>query len=175
MRSFTKFTMRFTVLLTLLLAVSWILYYLILYLYLPKDKTTESLHAWITIVLTVLPILILVLLFSLLLIRKPKFTKLHRNLSIYLTFLFLLNFMISIYDSHNQIITTNAIVSDFGTNEKPGYVIVKTPEKTIKLTCKKDDYHKLSPNTSYTIQYITNDLFTQMTPVIIQIQSKVPA
>lgn len=171
MKGFTRFAMRVTILLTFLEAVSWILYYLMLYVYLPKNETTQSLHALITILLTVLPILNLLLLFSLLLVKKPKFQKLHTSLTVYLCLIFILNFLVSIYDSHNHLITTKAMVSDFGKTTNAGYVVVITPEKTLRLSCRKEFYSLLSPNTSYTIQYITNDLFEPLDPSIIQIET----
>lgn len=171
MKGYSRFAKHSSIVLTLLLALAWLYYYLSLYAYLPDHHWANSFLLFVKLLLSVIPILILLLLFSLLWIRKPRFRRLNTNISVYLTILFLLNLALSIYNSHHYTVTGCFVVTNLTQENTSCFVTISEEDTPTKLHCKLSDYRGLTTGESYTIRYLGNDLLKQTPPMILQIDS----
>ena len=160
MKQYTKFSKRASILFTASLLFSWIYYYLFLYAYLPDNSFTTSLFSFARVLLIGVPILTVLLLLSLLCIRKPKFRKLQTEISIFLAVLFLFNLFASIYNSHDYVITGQFTVDELLQKGDSFYVLVTSDHTSQLLHCKSVDFKKLQANNTYLITYLKVNGFT---------------
>lgn len=171
MKQYTKFSKHTSILFATSLLFSWIYYYLFLYAYLPDNSFTTSLYSFAKILLIGVPILTVLLLLSLLCIRKPKFRKLHTEISIFLAVMFLVNLFISIYSSHDYIVTGSFKVEELLQKEDSFYVLVTSDHTSQMLHCKATHFKQLKTNNTYLITYLGNDLTTAVVPTITSVDS----
>ena len=171
MKQYTKFSKRASILFTASLLFSWIYYYLFLYAYLPDNSFTTSLYSFAQVLLLGVPILTVILLLSLLCIRKPKFRKLNTEISIFLAILFLLNLFTSIYSSHDYVVTGPFTVEELLQKDDSFYVLVTSDHTSQLLHCKAIHFKQLQSNNTYLITYLGNDLTTKVIPTITSVDS----
>lgn len=171
MKKFTRFAKNAIVSLTCILLFSWTYYYLFLYHYVTSNPLTISLFSFVSLVLNYLPIAALLLLFALLWVREPKFKKLHTELTIFLLVLLLLNFTISLYSSHEMVITEECLVTKLQPKKNLCLVTKENDNDKIKLHCNHRFLSVLEQGETFSITYIYNDLLKKSTPTIIQVIS----
>lgn len=169
MKNFTRFAKNAIVILTCILLFSWPYYYLFLYHYVTSNPFTLSLFSFVSLVLNYLPIAALLLLFALLWVRKPKFRKLHTELTIFLTVLLLLNLLISFYSSHEMVITEDCLVTKLQYKKNLCLVTKGNDDDKLKLHCNHRFLSILEQGETFSITYIYNDLLQGSTPTIIQV------